>query len=59
MPYCRLLIFSNSTFSKNTFRNTIRVINSLNPDDDRSRCFVEPDLGPNCLQRFSADVTCR
>ena len=27
--------------------------NSLNPDQDR--CFVGPDLGPNCLQRLSAD----
>ena len=27
--------------------------NSLDPDQDRQ--FVSPDLGPNCLQRLSAD----
>ena len=35
------------------FRNTIRVSNSLDPD--QARCFVGPDLDPNCLQRLSAD----
>ena len=29
--------------------------NSLDPAEARS--FVGPDLGPNCLQRLSADVT--
>ena len=33
--------------------NTIRVSNSLDPDQDLH--FVGPDLGPNCLQRLSAD----
>ena len=42
------------TFSKNSFRNTIKVSNGLDPDEDRH--FVGPDLGPNCLQRLSADV---
>ena len=28
--------------------------NSLDPDHDR--LFVGPDLGPNCLQRLSAEV---
>ena len=32
MVLCRLLIFSKSTFSKNSFGNTIRVSNSLDPD---------------------------
>ena len=41
------------TFSKNHFRNTIRVSNGLDPDQDRQN--VGPDLGPNCLQRTSAD----
>ena len=36
--------FSNITFSKNSFRNTIRVSNSL-----------DPDLGLNSLQRLSTD----
>ena len=34
-----------------------RVSNSLNPD--LARRFVVPDLGPNCLQRLSADDTSR
>ena len=42
--------FSKSTLSKNSF---IRVSNSLDPD--QARHFVEPDLGPNYLQRLSAD----
>ena len=28
-------------------------------DPDRARLFVEPDLGPKCLQRLSADDTSR
>ena len=43
-------------FSKKSFRNTIRVSNSLDPD--QARHFVGPDLGPNCLQRLSADDKC-
>ena len=31
--------------------------NSLDPDKDR--CYVWPDLGPNCLQRLSAGDTSR
>ena len=30
--------------------STIRVSNRLNPD--QARHFVEPDLGPNCLQGY-------
>ena len=44
-------------FSKNSFRITIRVANSLDPD--QARHFVGPDLDPNCLQRTSADDTGR
>ena len=33
--------------------NTISVSNSLEPD--QARHFVGHDLGPNCLQRLSAD----
>ena len=40
-------------FSKNSFRNTTRVSNSL--DTDQARQFVGPDLDPNCLQMLSAD----
>ena len=35
---------SKSTFTKSYFRNTIRVLNSLDP---------------NCLHRYSANNTCR
>ena len=46
---CRLLTF----FKIKYFRNTIRVSNGSDPDQDRH--FACPDLGPNCLQRLSAD----
>ena len=35
--------------------NIIRVSNSLDPE--QARHCVGPDLGPNCLQRLSADDT--
>ena len=57
MLFCRLLIVSSSTFRKKSFRNTIGVSNSLDPV--QARGFVGPDLGPNCLQRSSADDTSR
>ena len=41
------------SFFKKKFRNTIRESNCLDPDQDRHS--VDPDLGPNCLQRLSAD----
>ena len=49
--------FQNQLFGKNSFRNTIRMSNSLDPDQARQN--VRPDLGPNCLQRLSADDTSR
>ena len=44
-------------FSKYSFFNksTTRVSNRFDPDQGRR--FVGPDLGPNCLQRLSADDT--
>ena len=51
--HCRLLIFSKLTFSKNAFRNIVRVSNRLDADQDRQK--VSPDLVQNCLQRLSAD----
>ena len=48
-----IIFFSKATLSKNSFRNTIRVSNSLDPG--QARLFVGPDLDPNCLQRLSAD----
>ena len=46
---CRLLTF----FSKLTFSKNVYDTNSSGPDQDRFS--VDPDLGPNCLQRLSAD----
>ena len=57
MLFCRLLIFLKYTFWKNSFRNNIRVSKSL--DSDQARLYVGPDLGPNCLQKLSADDTSR
>ena len=54
---CLLIFFSKSTFLKKNFRNTIRVSNSLDPD--QARHFVWPDLVPNCLQRLSTEDTSR
>ena len=53
MLFCRLLIFFKLTFLKISFRNTVKVSNGLDPDQDQH--FVGPDLGPNCLQRLSAE----
>ena len=45
--------FSKLTYSKNYFINIISMSNSLNPEQDQHS--VGPDLGPNCLQRLSAE----
>ena len=42
--------FQNQLFEKKKFRNTIRVLNSLDPD--QARRSVGPDLGPNCLHSY-------
>ena len=55
--FLSLLILSKSAFSKNSFRNTIRVSDSL--ESDQAWHFVRPDLVPNCLQKLSADDTSR
>ena len=49
--------FFKINFLKNPFRNTIRVSNSLDPD--QTRHFVGSDLDPNCLQMLTADDTSR
>ena len=51
---CMLYLSSADCFRNDYFRNTIRVSNSLDPD--QARQFVGPDLGPNCLQRLSAEA---
>ena len=45
--------FQYQLFQKNSFKNTIKVSNGLDPDQDQHS--VGPDLGPNCLQKLSAD----
>ena len=52
-----MLLLLSADFSKLTFKNdfrskSIRVSNSLDPDQDRH--FVGPDLSPNCLEWLSA-----
>ena len=42
---------SKLTVSKISFRNTIRVSNSFDPDQDQNS--VGPYLDPNCLHRLS------
>ena len=49
LSWCHINLFDCWIFFK-----TIRVSNSLDPD--QARHFVGSDLGPNCLQRLSADV---
>ena len=44
-----LLLPSTYFFSKNSLRNTSRVLNGLDLDQDLH--FGDPDLGPNCLQQ--------
>ena len=51
--FCRLLICKKNNFSKHTFRNTIRVSNSVNPWYIVG--FVGPDLVLNCWQKLSED----
>ena len=50
---CRLLnqiVFFKFNFLKHSFGNTIRVSNSLDPD--QARHFVGLDLGPTYLQKL-------
>ena len=48
--------FKINFFFKNSFENTVRESNSLDPY--QARHFVGPDLGPKCLQKLSVDGTC-
>ena len=47
--------FSKFKLSKNSFTNTIRMANSLDPD--QAQHIVGPDLGPTCFQSSSAEDT--
>ena len=49
------LIFFKINFFENFYQNTVRMSNSLDPD--QAPHFVGPDLGPNCLQRLSEEIT--
>ena len=49
--------YQNLLFQRNSFRNTIRMANSLDPDQAQDS--VGPDLGPYCLQRSAADSKIR
>ena len=49
--------FKINLFEKFFRENNIKVSNSLDPD--QARLFVWHDLGPNCLQRLSAEDTSR
>ena len=51
------MCFQSGLFRKKSFRNIIRVANSLDPD--QARHTVGPDLGPSYLQSLSADDTSR
>ena len=55
--WCLQIFFKIIFFLKKKIRNTIRVSNTLDPG--QAQHFVGPDLGPNCLQRLSADNTNR
>ena len=57
MLFVNCYFFQNQLFLKNLFRYTILVSNRL--DRDQTCHFAEPDLGPNCLQKLSADDTGR
>ena len=46
-------LFQNYFFIEFFHRNTIRMSNGLDPDQDPQN--VGADLSPNCLQRLSAD----
>ena len=53
--FCHLLIFFKINFFKRFFKNAIGVSNSL--DLNQPLHAVGSYLGPNCLQRLSADDT--
>ena len=49
---CLLIFLFKINFFKISSYNTVRLSNSLDPD--QARLYGWPDLGPNCLQRSSA-----
>ena len=55
MLYCHLLNDFKMNFLDKSFRITIRVAYSLDPN--KARHFVGPDLGSNLLERLLAEDT--
>ena len=55
--FCRLLIFFQNQLFGKIPSGMPSLSNSLDPD--QARHIVGPDLGPNCLQRLSADDNSR
>ena len=53
--FCCLLIFFKIEIFKKNFQEYHRSIKQFGSKSGRH--FVGPDLGPNCLQRLSADDT--
>ena len=51
------IFFFKINFFEKLLQEYHQCLNILDPDQDQH--FVEPDLGPNCLQRLSADDTSR
>ena len=54
MHFCRLLIFSKSTFSK-IFQEYNQSVKQFGLRPDQARSIVWPGPGPNCSQRLTAD----
>ena len=54
---CSFATFFKINFFKKSFQEMPSVSNS--PGLDQAQCFVRPYLGPNCLQKLSADNTSR
>ena len=52
MLFCRLRIFSKSSFSKNSFRNTIGVSNSLDRESRSGQTFCGALSGPKPFAKF-------
>ena len=54
--YCNSLHTGYFFMFLSSFRKEYQSVKRLNPDQDRHS--VGPDVGPNCLQRLSADDKC-
>ena len=57
MLFCRLLIFSKSFIFEKFFQEYHMSVKQIGSRSGPT--FFRPDLGPNCLQRLSADDTRR